>query len=159
MRLLRGREAGTSGRAEVQVSLEGKEPHCDLIISSAAPSIIYQLGCMQQKACQIDPCWAPSGQHAFYCTGRSREAIRGMQVDAIRLGQALSKQLFQRVVAATELALVHIDGLPIIVRITEVHNLDEEARQEAVSYHCYRGLVTPDTVISLVEEGESFVHS
>ncbi len=81
-----------------------------------------------------------------------------MQVDATKLRQALSKQLFQRIVAASELVLVHIDGLAIIVRITEVHNLDEEARQEAVSYHCYRGLVTPDTIISLVEEGETLIY-
>ena len=78
-----------------------------------------------------------------------------MQVDATKLRQALSKQLFQRIIAASELVLVHIDGLAIIVRITEVHNLDEEARQEAVSYHCYRGLVTPDTIITLIEEGET----
>ena len=78
-----------------------------------------------------------------------------VQIDAAKLGQALSKQLFQRIVAVTELVLVHIDGLPVVVRVTEVHNLDEEARQEAVSYHCYRGMVTPDTAITLVEEGEA----
>ena len=81
-----------------------------------------------------------------------------MQVDATKLRQVLSKQLFQRIVAASELVLVHIDGLAVIVRITDVHNLDEEARQEAVSYHCYRGLVTPDTIISLVEEGETLTY-
>ena len=80
-----------------------------------------------------------------------------MQVDATKLRQALAKQLFQRTVAVSELVLVHVDGLAVVVRITEVHNLDEEARQEAVSYHCYRGLVTPDTVMSLIEEGEGSV--
>lgn len=89
------------------------------------------------------------------CKCKAQATRLYMQVDATKLRQALSKQLFQRIVAASELVLVHIDGLAIIVRITEVHNLDEEARQEAISYHCYRGLVTPDTIISLVEEGET----
>ncbi|CAL5222768.1 g5180 [Coccomyxa viridis] len=87
--------------------------------------------------------------------GREAGSSGRNEVDATKLRQALSKQLFQRIVAASELVLVHIDGLAIIVRITEVHNLDEEARQEAISYHCYRGLVTPDTIISLVEEGQN----
>ena len=77
-----------------------------------------------------------------------------LQIDAARLHQALAKQLFHRIVAVNELVLVHIDGLALIVRITEVHNLDEQAQQETVSYHCYRALVTPDTVIDLTEEGE-----
>ena len=89
------------------------------------------------------------------CKCKAQATRLYMQVDATKLRQALSKQLFQRIVAASELVLVHIDGLAIIVRITEVHNLDEEARQEAISYHCYRGLVTPDTIISLEEEGET----
>jgi len=76
-----------------------------------------------------------------------------MQVDAMKLRQALSKQLFQRIVAVNELVLVHMEEMALVVRITEVHNLDAMARHEAVSYHCYRGLVTPDTVISLIEEG------
>ena len=58
------------------------------------------------------------------------------------------------IVAVNELVLVHLDGLALIVRITEVHNLDELARQEAVSYHCYRALMMPDTVIDLIEEGK-----
>lgn len=67
----------------------------------------------------------------------------------------MAKQLFQRIVAVNELVLVHVDGVALIIRVTEVHNLDESARQEAVSYHCYRGTVTPDTIISLTEEGGS----
>ena len=76
-----------------------------------------------------------------------------MQVDAVKLKQALAKQLFQRIVAVNELVLAAVDGMALVVRITEVNNLDESARQEAVSYHCYRGMVSPDTVLSLIEEG------
>ena len=91
-----------------------------------------------------------------YCGfGSSAEQVLLLlQIDAARLRQALAKQLFHRIVAVNELVLVHVDGLALIVRIIEVHNLDEQARQEAVSYHCYRALVTPDTVIELTEEGE-----
>ena len=74
-------------------------------------------------------------------------------MDAVKLKQALAKQLFQRIVAVNELVLAAIDGVALVVRITEVNNLDESARQEAVSYHCYRGMVSPDTVLSLIEEG------
>ena len=95
--------------------------------------------------------------HAEYSSG-ARAALSVVQVDAVELRRALAKQLFQRIVAVTELVLVHIDGLPIVVRVTEVHNLDEEARQEAVSYHCYRGMVMPDTVITLIEEGKGSNH-
>ena len=74
-------------------------------------------------------------------------------MEAVKLKQALAKQLFQMIVAVNELVLVTVDGDALVVRITEVNNLDESARQEAVSYHCYRGMVTPDTVMSLIEEG------
>ena len=105
------------------------------------------------------PCaWSPGSTHAE-CMHEGQDTARGMQVDAKKLRRALAKQLFQRIVAASELVLVHIDSLAVVVRIIEVHNMDEEARQEAVSYHCYRGLVTPDTVMSLVEEGEGFTVS
>ena len=59
--------------------------------------------------------------------------------------------------AVNELVLVHLDGQALIVRITEVHDLEELARQEAVSYHCYRASVTPDTVIDLIEEGKEII--
>lgn len=110
---------------------------------------------LQRLARLVHAGHVPGSMHGVVQSGAG-EALQGVQVDAIKLRQALSKQLCQRVVAVTELVLVHVEGLAVIVRITEVHSLDEEARQEAVSYHCYRGLVTPDTVISLVEEGESF---
>ena len=88
------------------------------------------------------------------CGGSTEPVLLFVQVDAARLRQALAKQLFHRILAVNELVLVHLDGLALIVRITEMHNLDELARQEAVSYHCYRALVRPDTVIDLTEEGE-----
>ena len=75
------------------------------------------------------------------------------QVDAGKLRQALSKQLFGRVVAANELVLVHVEGRALLVRITEVNSLDEEAREEALSYHCFRGLVTPETLIWITDKG------
>ncbi|KAK9908984.1 hypothetical protein WJX75_005570 [Coccomyxa subellipsoidea] len=84
---------------------------------------------------------------------RSREAAASgtFQVDAQRLTKLISKQLFGRVVAVNELVLVHLDGLALIIRIANVNTLDEAAKEEALSYHCYRGLVTPDTIIYLTE--------
>lgn len=67
--------------------------------------------------------------------------------------QQLGKQLFRRVVAVNDLVLVQADGVSLIVRVAAVNNLDEAAREEALSYHCYRGLVTPDTLIYLTEQG------
>ena len=80
-----------------------------------------------------------------------------LQVDAQRLTKLISKQLFGRVVAVNELVLVHLDGLALIIRIANVNTLDEAAKEEALSYHCYRGLVTPDTIIYLTEGESAFV--
>ena len=75
------------------------------------------------------------------------------QVDAGRVRRALSKRLFGRVVAASELVLLHVDDMAILVRVTAAHSLDEAAREEALSYHCFRGLIMPETVIWFAEEG------
>lgn len=72
-------------------------------------------------------------------------------MDAQRLGNLVSKQLFRRAAAVNELVLVDMEGLALVIRISSVNTLDEAARDEALSYHCYRGLVTPDTVIYLTE--------
>ncbi len=74
-------------------------------------------------------------------------------MDAGRLRQALSRRLFGRVVAANELVLVHVDGVALLVRIAEVNTLDEEGRAQALSYHCFRGLVTPETLLWVTGEG------
>ncbi|BDA41357.1 probable cytochrome b5 type B at C-terminar half [Coccomyxa sp. Obi] len=86
---------------------------------------------------------------------RSREATFSgtVEVDAHQLGKLLSKQLFRRAVAVNELVLVHMEGFALVIRISSVNTLDEAARDEALSYHCYRGLVTPDTIIYLTEGG------
>lgn len=72
-------------------------------------------------------------------------------MDAQQLSKLLSKQLFRRVVAVNELVLVSIDGLALVVRISSVNTLDEAGRDQALTYHCYRGLVTPDTEVYLRE--------
>ena len=74
-------------------------------------------------------------------------------MDAGRLRQALSGRLFGRVVAANELVLVQVDGLALLVRVAEVNTLDEEAREAALSYHCFRGLVTPETALWVTADG------
>ncbi|EIE25119.1 cytochrome b5 [Coccomyxa subellipsoidea C-169] len=74
-----------------------------------------------------------------------------MQVDAQSLIKVLGKQLFGRVVAVNELVMVHLDGLALVVRIANLNTLDESAREETLSYHCYRGLVAPDTTLYLTE--------
>ncbi len=79
-----------------------------------------------------------------------------MQVDAQSLTKLLGKQLFGRVVAVNELVLVHLDGLALVVRIANLNTLDEAARGEALSYHCYRGLVAPDTTLYLTEGKQMF---
>lgn len=86
---------------------------------------------------------------------RSRDATvsRTVELDAHRLGKLVSKQLFRRAVAVNELVLVHMESLALVVRISSVNTLDEAARDEALSYHCFRGLVTPDTFIYLTEGG------
>lgn len=47
--------------------------------------------------------------------------------------QQLGKQLFRRVVAVNDLVLVQADGVSLIVRVAAVNNLDEAAREEALS--------------------------
>ena len=91
------------------------------------------------------------------CGFSTKALLLLLQIDAGRLRQALARQLFHRIVAVNELVLVHLDGLALVVRMTEVHNLEEQAQQEAVSYHCYRALVMPDTVIDLTEEGNEVI--
>jgi hypothetical protein len=75
-------------------------------------------------------------------------------VDAGRLRKALAGRLFGRMAAANELLVLEADGAPLLLRVTEVNTLDEGGRQEALSYHCFRGLVTPETAIWLTAEGE-----
>jgi hypothetical protein len=82
-----------------------------------------------------------------------------LQVDAQQLAQQLGKHLFRKVVAVNELVLVRVDGIDLIVRVAAVNSLDEAAREEAISYHCYRGLVTPDTAIYLTEQGAFHLQS
>jgi len=79
-------------------------------------------------------------------------------VDAQQLSKLLSKQLFTRVVAVNELVLVSIDSLALVVRISSVNTLDEAARDEALTYHCYRGLVTPDTEVYLKKGNKAQQH-
>ena len=55
--------------------------------------------------------------------------------------------------AVNELMLVPIDDVLLLVRVVDVNTLDEAAREEAVGYHCYRGLVTPETIIWLAAQG------
>ena len=146
-RLFRSREASTSGSVEVTACF----PH-------ALPLI-----CPQQHVDSQDAQWVhphPGPKAGLQCL-QSGSALWvehvalcvSVQVDAGALRMALSRQLFGRMTAVNELVLVPIDGMTLIVRVVEANTLDEAAREEAVGYHCYRGLVTPETSIWLATEG------
>ena len=66
-------------------------------------------------------------------------------MDADQLCRLLGKQLFGKILAVNEMVVTSIDGVQVLCRITATDTLDPDSRAEAVGYHCYRGLVTPET--------------
>ena len=67
------------------------------------------------------------------------------------LARTLGKQLLGRVIAVNEVVTSQVSGVDLVVRFMAADTLDHEARQEAISYHCYRGRVTPETSFWLTE--------
>jgi len=72
-----------------------------------------------------------------------------VEVDAAVLSNLLAKQLLGQVIAVNEGIVAEVSGAELLVKIRAADSLDAEAREEAVGYHCYRGLVTPETTFWL----------
>ena len=43
------------------------------------------------------------------------------------------------VLALNEACVLRVGGRRLLLRVTAANTLDEEAREEAVGYHCFRG--------------------
>lgn len=82
----------------------------------------------------------------------------GLQVDERRLAQALVKQHLGRVLAVGQLLVVQWQGADIVARISMTNTLDAAAQEEAVAYHCFRGLLVPDTAV-LLDTAQPPAHS
>ncbi|KAK9814395.1 hypothetical protein WJX72_005174 [[Myrmecia] bisecta] len=76
------------------------------------------------------------------CSGR-------VEVDGGKLASRFQKQYLGHVLAVTQQLVLTHEGANLVIRVTGAHALDEEAREEAVGYHCFRGLLTPETQIFL----------
>jgi hypothetical protein len=72
-----------------------------------------------------------------------------VEVSAEMLSKSLGKLLLGRVVANNEAVITSVGDSELLVRVRTTDSLDLEARAEAVGYHCYRGLVTPETTFWL----------
>eukprot|EP00899_Mesostigma_viride_P028493 jgi/Mesvir1/8829/Mv02730-RA.1 len=55
------------------------------------------------------------------------------------------------VLSAKQRLSLQVDGHPLLLRVLEVHNLDEAEREALVVYHCYRGVVGPHTRVTVEE--------
>jgi hypothetical protein len=98
-----------------------------------------------------------------------------IEVDGAAIAAALSRRLAGRWVCAGELLIIsgggdtckeesHDDaadqgfgflrGVSLRCRVVSVNTMEPEAATTAIGYHCYRGLVTPDTVVYLHAEGD-----
>lgn len=70
-----------------------------------------------------------------------------LQVDAVQLALQFGRAYFGCILAVNECCVVHHQGLQLLVRVTGTDSLTPEEQEERVGYHCYRGLVTPDTQV------------
>lgn len=78
-------------------------------------------------------------------------------MDAREIAKAAGKWLFQQLVSINELFIVSHDGTRLVVRVTDLNmaNDDEVEGEEdeegaaaaAAPKHCFRGLVTPQTIV------------
>ncbi|PSC67239.1 cytochrome b5 [Micractinium conductrix] len=90
---------------------------------------------------------------------------QALQVDARQLAKQLLRSRFSTVLALGEAVVLPWPaggssdggdaggGARLLLRVTAVHTLDQQAREEAVGYHCYRGLLTHDAQICLTTPG------
>ena len=79
-----------------------------------------------------------------------------LQLDAEALSRQLETMKFGRVAAVGEQLLLRAGSRQLVARVTAVDSQGPEA-EDLVGYHCYRGLVTPNTAIYLTADGELFV--
>ena len=85
-----------------------------------------------------------SSHHNQYKTGL--DAV----VDASHLTREIIRVNFSRWLCVNEWVVIpNLNGLDLVVRVTEVHTLDRQEREEAIGYHCFRGSLTSTTRIFL----------
>lgn len=80
-----------------------------------------------------------------------------VSIDGGRLAGRFLRDLLGLVVATNEVFIFPLDelhghatdaeSLQLVLTVRECNTLDEAARQDAVRYHCYRGIVGPDTAV------------
>ncbi|GAB4817964.1 hypothetical protein N2152v2_005010 [Parachlorella kessleri] len=74
-----------------------------------------------------------------------------VEVDAQALAQEFLRQYFGRVAAVNEACVLEREGHQLLLRVSATNTLNPSEQEECIGYHCYRGLVTPDTQVYLVE--------
>eukprot|EP00887_Chlorella_sp_A99_P005263 scaffold1.g5263.t1 len=65
------------------------------------------------------------------------------------LAQQFLREHLGAVVAANEACVLRRGGLRVVLRVAAADTLEPEEAEERIGYHCYRGLVTPDTRVYL----------
>jgi hypothetical protein len=75
-------------------------------------------------------------------------------LDATHLAHRFARAYLGHVVSVNQACLFGIEqggggggGGELLLRVSACESLEEESRAEAVGYHCYRGLVTPETEV------------
>ncbi|GJP83016.1 hypothetical protein CLOP_g13229 [Closterium sp. NIES-67] len=64
----------------------------------------------------------------------------------------LHRLFHHQVLTVSHTLVMSARGKELAVRVAEANNLSEDERDEAVLYHCYRGMLTNDTQIHLVPD-------
>lgn len=66
---------------------------------------------------------------------------------AVEVEQELMRRWLGRYVAVNQLVPLQVQGLQLILRVASTHTLPVEEREEALGYHCFRGILTPTTEV------------
>lgn len=74
---------------------------------------------------------------------------RGTQVEAQDVSEALFAHRTQHMLAVGEVVVLDVGGLDVRLRVSRTDVLSQDAREDAVGYHCFRGLLTPATRVYL----------
>lgn len=86
--------------------------------------------CMDRLACEAS------------CTDR-------VKVDATKLARALLKAHTMRTLTVNQLVTLPVDDHVFVLRVCATNTLDAESRRETIGYHCFRGRLSPETVLYL----------
>jgi len=68
-------------------------------------------------------------------------------IDASRVVSILMSRCVGRVMCINQLEVIEMGPTvgPLVVRISRLDNLDQGEREDLISYHCFRGMLAPDT--------------